>query len=73
MIEGIADALTGIAKLVGGPLSNDARRRGRLASSGYLGIAVGTGAIGLRLRGGLDGALRIATFASRLMVTGPRR
>ena len=37
----------GLAKLAGGPLSNDPGRRGRLASGGYLGPAVATGAIGL--------------------------
>ncbi|HEY8865369.1 MAG TPA: MFS transporter, partial [Solirubrobacteraceae bacterium] len=46
-IEGVSDALTGISKLAGGPLANDPRRRGRLASSGYLGTAVATAAIGL--------------------------
>jgi MFS family permease len=46
-IDGVADALTGITKLAGGPLANDPRRRARLASSGYLGTAVATAAIGL--------------------------
>src|SRR5512132_4507536 len=32
LIEGISDALTGVAKLIGGPLANDARRRGEMAS-----------------------------------------
>ncbi|MCW2093105.1 UNVERIFIED_ORG: MFS family permease [Rhodococcus erythropolis] len=46
-IDGTADALTGLAKLVGGPLSNDPARRSRLAASGYLGTAIATAAIGL--------------------------
>ncbi len=46
-IDGVADALTGITKLAGGPLANDPTRRARLASSGYLGTAVATAAIGL--------------------------
>lgn len=46
-IDGTADALTGLAKLAGGPLSNDPHRRARLAASGYLGTAVATAAIGL--------------------------
>jgi MFS family permease len=46
-IEGISDALTGLSKLAGGPLSNDPARRARLASGGYLGTAVATAAIGL--------------------------
>jgi MFS family permease len=45
-IDGVADALTGLTKLAGGPLANDPRRRARLASSGYLGTAVATAAIG---------------------------
>lgn len=46
-IDGVADALTGVAKLAGGPLANDPGRRARLASSGYLGTGVATAAIGL--------------------------
>jgi MFS family permease len=45
-IEGVADALTGLTKLAGGPLAADPRRRGRLASGGYLGTALATAAIG---------------------------
>jgi len=47
VIEGIADALTGVAKLVGGPLANDESRRQGMASGGYLVTAAATGAIGL--------------------------
>jgi MFS family permease len=47
VIEGASDALTGLSKLAGGPLSNDPARRARLASGGYLGTAVATAAIGL--------------------------
>jgi MFS family permease len=47
LIEGISDALTGIAKLLGGSLANDPRRRLTLASGGYLVTAAATGAIGL--------------------------
>ena len=46
-IDGVADALTGVCKLAGGPLANDPSRRGRLAAGGYLGTAVATAAIGL--------------------------
>ena len=46
-IDGVADALTGVCKLAGGPLANDPDRRGRLAAGGYLGTAVATAAIGL--------------------------
>ncbi|MHB1487234.1 MAG: MFS transporter [Acidimicrobiales bacterium] len=65
VIEGLSDALTGIAKLVGGPLSNDARRRRRLASSGYLGTAMATGAIGLAGSVWQAGVLRAVAWAAR--------
>ena len=45
-IDGVADALTGLTKLAGGPLANDPVRRTKLASGGYLGTAVATAAIG---------------------------
>jgi len=47
LIEGISDALTGVAKLVTGPLANDPERRLRMASGGYVVTAAATGAIGL--------------------------
>src|SRR5680860_442597 len=46
-IEGVSDALVGLSKLAGGPLSSDPVRRGRLASGGYLVTAFATAAIGL--------------------------
>lgn len=46
LIEGASDALTGVAKLLGGPLANDPSRRLRMASGGYLVTAAATGAIG---------------------------
>lgn len=45
-IDGVADALTGLTKLAGGPLANVPARRAKLASGGYLGTAVATAAIG---------------------------
>ncbi|MDN5796539.1 MAG: MFS transporter [Intrasporangium sp.] len=47
VIDGVADALTGLSKLAGGPLAAEPSRRGRLAGGGYLGTAVATAAIGL--------------------------
>ncbi|MGI8524538.1 MAG: MFS transporter [Nocardioides sp.] len=44
-IEGVADALVGLSKLAGGPLSSDPARRGRIASGGYLLTAAATAAI----------------------------
>lgn len=46
-IEGVSDALIGVAKMAGGPLATDTRSRRRLASGGYLMTAVATAALGL--------------------------
>lgn len=65
LIEGFADALTGVAKLIGGPLANDTTRRRRLATGGYLGTAVATSAIGLAAAVWQVGVLRAVAWASR--------
>lgn len=65
VIEGISDALTGVMKLVGGPLANDPRMRQRLASGGYVGTALATGAIGLAGAVWQAGALRAVAWLSR--------
>jgi MFS family permease len=65
LIEGISDALTGVMKLLGGPLANDPQRRGRLASGGYLGTALATGAIGLAATVWQVGVLRALAWTSR--------
>jgi MFS family permease len=65
LIEGISDAMTGVMKLLGGPLANDPRTRGRLASGGYLGTAVATGAIGLATTVWQAGLLRGFAWMSR--------
>ncbi len=67
LIEGISDALTGVAKLLSGPLANEQGRRGRLASGGYLGTALATGAIGLCVAAWQVGALRALAWTSRGM------
>lgn len=64
-IEGISDALVGLSKLAGGPLANDPGRRGRLASSGYLGTAIATAAIGLTTFVWQVAILRALAWASR--------
>lgn len=64
-IDGVADALTGLAKLAGGPLAADPRRRARLASSGYLGTAVATAAIGLATAVWQVAILRALAWVSR--------
>ena len=65
LIEGVSDALTGVAKLIGGPLANDPRRRGMLATGGYLVTAVATAAIGLASAVWQAGILRALAWASR--------
>lgn len=65
LIEGLSDALIGVAKLAGGPLADDRRRRGRIASGGYLGTALATGAIGLAGAVWQAGILRAIAWASR--------
>ncbi|MGH8890091.1 MAG: MFS transporter, partial [Acidothermaceae bacterium] len=65
LIEGFADALTGVAKLIGGPLANDPSRRRRLATGGYLGTAVATAAIGFSAAVWQAGVLRAIAWASR--------
>jgi MFS family permease len=65
LIEGTSDALTGFAKLLGGPLANDPRRRGRLASGGYLGTALATAGIGLTTAVWQVAALRAFAWISR--------
>jgi len=64
-IEGTSDALVGLSKLAGGPLSNDPVRRARLATGGYLGTALATGAIGFAVTVWQVAALRALAWASR--------
>lgn len=65
LIEGLSDALIGVAKLIGGPLANDPRRRGRIAGGGYLATALATGAIGLATAVWQVGILRAFAWCSR--------
>lgn len=65
LIEGVSDALTGIAKLVGGPLANDQGRRLRMASGGYVVTAAATGAIGLAAAAWQVGLLRATAWVAR--------
>lgn len=65
VIEGVSDALIGISKLAGGPLSADPARRGRLASGGYLFTAFATAAIGLATTVWQVALLRAASWISR--------
>jgi MFS family permease len=65
LIEGFSDALTGVTKVIGGPLADDPGRRGRLASGGYIVTALATGAIGLTTAVWQAGILRGAAWAAR--------
>jgi MFS family permease len=65
LIEGVSDALTGIAKLLGGALANDESRRLRMASGGYILTAAATGAIGLATSVWQVGALRATAWMAR--------
>jgi len=65
LIEGLSDALLGVAKLLGGPLANQPARRVRLARGGYLLTAVFTAAIGLATAVWQAGVLRAAAWVAR--------
>lgn len=65
VIEGVSDALTGLAKLVAGPLADDEQRRLRMASGGYLVTAAATGAIGLAGAVWQAGLARAAAWLAR--------
>lgn len=64
-IDGISDALASVAKLAGGSLAAEPRRRPRIASGGYLGTALATAAIGLTSALWQVGALRAFAWLSR--------
>jgi MFS family permease len=65
LIEGLSDALMGIAKLLSGPLANQPARRVRLARGGYLLTALFTAAIGLATTVWQVGVLRAAAWVAR--------
>lgn len=65
LIEGLSDGLMGVMKLIGGPLANDPKTRSKLASSGYAGTAIATGAIGLASTVWQVGILRGISWMAR--------
>jgi MFS family permease len=65
LIEGISDALMGVAKLLAGPVANDERRWLGMTSGGYLGTAAATGAIGLAATVWQAGLARAAAWLAR--------
>jgi MFS family permease len=72
LIEGIADALSGAAKLVGGPLADDPARRRNLAAGGYTLTAVLSAAIGLSTAVWQVAILRAGAWSARGL-RGPAR
>lgn len=64
-IEGVSDALVGLSKLAGGPLSNDPSRRAKIASGGYLLTAIATALIGVCTAVWQVAGLRALAWASR--------
>lgn len=65
VIEGISDAITGVMKLLGGPLANDPAKRGPMASGGYVVTALATGAIGVAHSVWQVGILRGVAWGAR--------
>src|SRR6266542_4503695 len=65
VIEGLSDALLGVAKLVAGPLADNPAQRVRIARGGYLLTGVFTAAIGLSAAVWQAGVLRAAAWVAR--------
>jgi MFS family permease len=65
LIEGIADALSGIAKLAGGALADDPNRRRNVAVGGYTATAVLSAGIGLATSVWMVGLLRAGAWTAR--------
>jgi len=65
LIEGISDAILGLAALVGGTLANDEERRLRLARGGYISMAAATGLIGFAVALWQVAILRAASWLAR--------
>lgn len=71
-IEGTSDALVGLSKLAGGPISTEPARRARVASGGYLVTALATGAIAVTTAVWQVAVLRALAWASRGLRTPAR-
>lgn len=72
LIEGIADALAGLAKLGGGPLADDPNRRRFIALGGYASTAIFSSLIGTTTAAWQVGVLRTAAWTSRGLRTPAR-
>lgn len=72
LIEGVADGVSGIAKLAGGALADDPHRRRSTAIGGYATTAVLSSAVGLATTPLQVGLLRTGAWAAR-GIRGPSR
>lgn len=72
LIEGIADALAGLARLGGGVIADDPQRRRTIAVGGYASTAILTSLIGTATAVWHVGVLRAAGWASRGLRTPAR-
>lgn len=72
MIEGLADGISGIAKVAGGPLADDPSRRRTLAVGGYTATAILSSLIGLAAAAWQVGVLRAGAWAARGLRTPAR-
>src|SRR5512134_2728633 len=62
LIEGVADGLSGVAKLAGGAIADDPERRRATAVAGYAATGVLSGAIGLASSAWQVGLLRAGAW-----------
>jgi MFS family permease len=65
IIEGVADALSGVAKFIGGPLADDPQRRRSIAVGGYTLTALLSAATGLASAAWQVGILRAGAWTAR--------
>ena len=65
IIEGVADALSGVAKFIGGPLADDPQRRRSIAVGGYTPTALLSAATGLASAAWQVGILRAGAWTAR--------
>ena len=65
LIEGISDALAGVARFGGGALADDPSRRRRIAVGGYASTAVLSSAIGAAIAPWQAGVFRAAAWTAR--------
>ena len=72
LIEGISDAVAGIARFGGGALADDPSRRRRVAVGGYASTAVLSSAIGVAVAPWQAGVFRAAAWTARGL-RGPAR